>query len=234
MLTVNCSVLVPGNSEDGHTSSDDDGEPFTSGLMSVLRGYTNAPKASAKAPAKRASAPKVAPKASQTKSRASTPASGTPSGISMKCPIGTVDGPKKKRKIESTETAPGLSLSDEMCDADREISQGFQSRLDDLRVVKPPLSEPQFKAHISDMISKCNTFMNDVKTKRRSSQRRSNKDDLLTANLDVMDDAMKEHVQILKCFLDNPIYYIGLSSFCSYSLSRSRTMNLYYMVPYLK
>ena len=97
MLTVNCSVLVPGNSEDGHTSSDDDGEPFTSGLMSVLRGYTNAPKASAKAPAKRASAPKVAPKASQAKSRASTPASGTPSGISMKCPIGMA--PRRNERL---------------------------------------------------------------------------------------------------------------------------------------
>ena len=195
--------LRSGHSDAEQCSSDDDDEP-AAGLMSVLKGYTNAPKASAKAKAKPTPKPSVRNKASTS----SQPSAANL--VSMKNPIGSVDSLRgKKRRTEhqtgkeSTKPAPAVSvsMSDELCDADKEICDGFRERLSSLRVVNPPLSDPQFKAYINDVLSKCTTFLNDVKTKRRSAQRRSNKDDMLTANLDMIEDEMQQHVHILKCFL---------------------------------
>jgi uncharacterized protein len=89
-----------------------------------------------------------------------------------------------------------------MCAADKEIVESFQTRLQDLRSVKPPLSEPQFKTYIGDLISKSNSFWSDVRTKSRSAKRRNNKDDPLPMVLDGIEESIKEHINLLKCFLD--------------------------------
>eukprot|EP00434_Breviolum_minutum_P041374 symbB.v1.2.036804.t1/scaffold5282.1/size28957/1 len=193
-----------GPSDTEQCSSDDAEEP-TAGLMSVLKGYTNAPKASAKAKSK--SMPKQS-----VRNKTSTPSQPVAANpASLKNPIGSLDsGKQKKRKAEcqpdnvpthTSTPAASVPMSDEMCDADKEICDSFCERLKALRVVNPPLSDPQFKTYINDVLSKCNTFLNDVKTKRRSAQRRSNKDDLLTANLDSMADEMQQHIHILKCVI---------------------------------
>ena len=149
--------------------------------------------------------PKSAAKAKVAPSSKRVAARPAAAKASLKTSIGSVDSVKRRRTGPAPEacmTPLGPISSEDMSPADKEVAEAFKARLQELRIVKPPLSEPLFKSSLGDLISKCTTFCNDAKTKRRSVQRRSNKDDALSAALDDMESAIKEHITLLKCTWD--------------------------------
>ena len=199
-------MFHPGDPDDATSASDDETDMPSTGLMNLLKGYQShgprapGPKAVAKSTAAKAAAPKKAiarPKA--------CPKAFTSSSAAMKTSIGSVDAKRRKTTAMPEFPAPHVataSSTEDMCAADKEIVDSFQTRLQDLRSVKPPLSEPQFKTYIGDLISKSNSFWSDVRTKSRSAKRRNNKDDPLPMVLDGLEESIKEHINLLKCFLD--------------------------------
>ena len=200
-------LLLPGDNDDASSASDDETNLPSTGLMQLLRGYQSH---GSKVPGPKAVAKSVVPKpvaskkASARPKAASCQASNTSSAVAMKASIGSVDSKRRKTTPAPEVSAPfagGTGSADDMCSADKEIVDSFQTRLQDLRTVKPPLSEPQFKSYLGDLISKCNTFWSDIRTKRRSAQRRNNKDDPLPMVLDGIEESIKDHINLLKCFL---------------------------------
>ena len=185
---------------DADANSESDTEMPHNGLMSVLKEYQSGqyqkaePKAAPKAAAKRTAAPKASRNAKLSASAAQP----------IKTTVGTADIAAKRRKINETPSSEpkasmSLGLGEEMCDADKEVCTNFQCRLDDLRNVKAPIPDAQFKSYMSDLLSKANAFWTDLKTKRRSLSRRNNKDDLLTNAIDGMEVDIKGFLHILKC-----------------------------------
>ena len=191
--------ICPGEHDDDDASaSDEDANVSSKGLMTLLKGYQPH---SAKTPG-----PKAVAKSAVAKKMVTRPKATASNGIAiaMKSSVGSADS--KRRKTTPMAMAdhqfPHVSAAanmDEMCAQDKEIVDGFQGRLQQLRSVKPPLSEPQFKSYIGDLITQCNGYWSDVRTKKRSAQRRNNKDDMLPVVLDGLEEEVKAHINLLKC-----------------------------------
>ncbi|CAK9007265.1 unnamed protein product [Durusdinium trenchii] len=118
--------------------------------------------------------------------------------------IGNAGGRKRKAEkvieigIGGGDAVDGSEFSD-LNPADKEIVTNYADKLKKLRDVNPPLSEPQFKSNIQELLNECHTFLNDLKTKKRSAQRRSNAEDPLVHALESLEEQTNEHVKILKC-----------------------------------
>lgn len=169
--------------------------------MTLLRGYQSS--------GQKTSEPKVpktvAPKRVAAKAKASAAQSAAP----VKTSIGLADS--KRRRVMPPDVEPSCppnTTSDDMCPGDKEICRSFETQLQHLRTVKPPLSEPAFKSYLGDLISKCRSFLKTVQDKRRSTSRRNNKEDPLTQSSDTMEMQIKEHIHLLKCFLVKTSYFV--------------------------
>lgn len=205
--------------------------------MTLLKGYQPH---SAKTPGPKAAAAKAA----APKKMAVRPKASAHSGsFAMKSSVGSADSKRRKTTPMAMADHPlphagvGANL-DDMCAPDKEIADGFQTRLQELRTVKPPLSEPQFKTYLGDLITKCNAFWSDVRTKKRSAQRRNNKDDMLPLVLDDIEEQVKSHINLLKCILSA---LFGVLSFLlpqkilnrSMPVSACKVLNFEYGIAYI-
>lgn len=186
---------------------EDDYDAASPGLMQVLKQYKPGLAADEKPSAKA----KVQPSRATTQGqqirvhkRKDAPSSSSKPKDSLKTTIGNASKRSRPVKVESEpHVFSGVPMADDLSPADKEIVDGFQSRFKALKIVSPPLSEPAFKSKLGDLLSSCNTFMAEIKTKKRSAQRRNNADDLLVGALDTLETQMKDHIHILKCHLDS-------------------------------
>lgn len=176
------------------------------GLIQVLKQYHPGQDKTSSGPGAKS---KAAPKAASTSLTGSAPKRGRvaapkPKHQNLKATIGNAGGRKRKAEkvieigIGGGDAVDGSEFSD-LNPADKEIVTNYADKLKKLRDVNPPLSEPQFKSNIQELLNECHTFLNDLKTKKRSAQRRSNAEDPLVHALESLEEQTNEHVKILKC-----------------------------------
>ena len=111
-------------------------------------------------------------------------------------------GGGQKRKFDEVLSLTSEDHHLELSAADKEVCDGFRSRVRELRKLSPPLAEHSFKSYLQETLSQCSQFMTDLKTKQRSAKRRSNADDdLLWVEIERIESSMRDHITLVKCSL---------------------------------
>ncbi len=90
-------------------------------------------------------------------------------------------------------------------DSDREIFEELQQKLQPLKALSAPIADKEFKAAMSEHASDLTAFMQDVKYKRKSFNRRARDgDDVppLVAAIDGFIEEIKAVQHIVRCYLD--------------------------------
>ena len=190
--------LEPGGDETDRKAIDDesdsDNEPV--GFLSFLKDRFSKPKASAK-PKPVAAAAHPAPKGNR-KAKASKPEEDNP--------------PKRARKAVTAREPAGdqpdegegdLDLDPhDMSAADKTVIKMFEDKMLELAELDPPIGDAAFKSFMQERITALNGLMQELKAKKKSVGRRSNKDtDPLYQSLTVIESNTKKVVHLIKCRL---------------------------------
>lgn len=199
-----------GGSDEDNGSSDDE-LPVPSGFLSAIKAFVPAEKQPV--------APKqVAPKSTTPKAKASPKAKAgagaAPSTASnqstRKVTIGQASTPAAKRQKNTEEPSfpkvPATSgtggLDSDMTEADREVVTLFGERLNVLKNINPPVADGPFKTYLTDINSSLATLKGELKAKRRSAVRRTDKErDPLYISLGEMSNDVDSFMHIIKCIL---------------------------------
>lgn len=90
--------------------------------------------------------------------------------------------------------------------ADSQTLELFESKVNVLKVVSPPVADGPFKSYINDHLSKTNQVIQELRVKRKSAERRTgvktqtNKADMeFLQLLSKIDGEVKEMAQLLRC-----------------------------------
>lgn len=91
---------------------------------------------------------------------------------------------------------------DGMSKNDRDVLTAFEDRFATFKSLKPPLADADFKKYLADFISELGVLAGELKIKKKSLSRRSNKEtDKFYISMGELEDAVKEHVQFVRCYL---------------------------------
>ncbi len=189
----------------------DDEQDMSGGLQSLLRVYAPAAKvpvakvaAKAKALATATSTPLPKVKA---KAKSSTGVKRAPPGDDaekqpLKRPKVTIGTAKVSKGKDALDLDTGLLGDDSLSGADKAIIDGFEEQFKAYKVIKPPLADAQYKAHLSDLLGKVNAQSCEIKKKLRSSMRRSSKtEDPLYIELERLSSGTTTLQHLIKCTL---------------------------------
>ena len=120
-----------------------------------------------------------------------------------KVPIGSAAGNKRKSE-DMSNAGIDLSLSGsnagEMNDTDKALLSEFDTKLQEYKEVKPPLDDAGFKQYMGTCLSNFGSVLKDLKEKRKSVGRRSNKEeDPLYQDLGRLLEKVPEYITLMKC-----------------------------------
>ena len=188
-------------------------------MMALLKSFAAPPeKPSAKAK------PKAKPAASVPKQQRPTQATGNAKRVRVapdpQAYAGVPQAVSKTAKVEATETKQpkgkkrkadacpfdeelgSPAFQGELSDADKQILDGFTTKLDECKDLKPPLADSGFKANLQELTTKLNGVKADLKTKKRSACRRAlRSEDPLFLALDVVEQSVARLLQLVRCNL---------------------------------
>lgn len=126
-----------------------------------------------------------------------------------KVPIGSAAGNKRKSE-DMSNAGIDLSLSGsnagEMNDTDKALLSEFDTKLQEYKEVKPPLDDAGFKQYMGTCLSNFGSVLKDLKEKRKSVGRRSNKEeDPLYQDLGRLLEKVPEYITLMKCINGAPV-----------------------------
>ena len=169
-------------------SDSDENEDQPAGMMSLLQRFKPADNKSQRVPA--------------TSSSTAVPKNTKPSAKARnaKAPPARERSRSLRRMTARVDDKPGLDGEETgLSEADMEVVRNFTERLEGLRKVHPPVSESAFRTYISDIVSKLQGIVADVKVKKRSVARRARKsDDPLSQALADIDDEASSDMRLMK------------------------------------
>lgn len=168
------------------------------------------------------------PKAASVKAKAkhSGPAASSSDGASQKVAVGNAGTVSSKRKVvvvdpfaaggDDASTSPEkkkLREVDDLTDADANTVQTFNTKLEPLKLVSPPIADAAFKTYMTDQIQKATQLITELRIKKKSADRRNgsktktNKADIMfLEKLTEVETEVKEVQKLLRCGLDIYIY----------------------------
>ena len=104
----------------------------------------------------------------------------------------------KRRKVMNAVDLGESGAGGELQESDLDIVSEFEKRFEVLKVVEPPVADAPFKTHLSASITKLGALKADMKAKRRSAIRRTEKEN----------DPLAISLQELTCKADNLLHIL--------------------------
>lgn len=91
---------------------------------------------------------------------------------------------------------------DGMSKNDRDVLTAFEDRFATFKSLKPALADADFKKYFAEFISEMGILAAELKTKKKSLSRRSNKEtDKFYISIGDLEDAVKDYTHFVKCYL---------------------------------
>ena len=145
-----------------------------------------------------------------------------------------------QRKLQDDEDSePDRANTDDeaglMSKADRESLNGYQQQFEVFLTLEPPLADDGFKKYFQEMLTNLGSLRQDLKLKKKSLSRRTNKEkDPFYQGMVELEEKIKEHSHFIKCILLFHSVWFGLMVpmfyFFNFLFSRMQSVTILYLL----
>ena len=184
----------------GGGSNQDDADPEASGSRSKAKAKPKSGSGKGK------SQTLQQPKTGKTKTRDSDQKQAEPKKVDLTTEDRKAKGIKRKRienPFDEQPDEPGPGCGN-LTDGDKTIIGCFMEKIDKFAELAPPKAEGPFKVYMQEVCSQLNTTANEIRTKKKSANRRAKKDGGENAFVEAREEVetkVRDMIHMIKCLL---------------------------------